>query len=102
MSLTTKFFKFLIAQLFAETCFCTLTSGTTPPALPRVFLLLKGDIPISLDVNSASYTLMLPILQHVIMSHDNKDISHDVKESAVHVLSNAVNKYISGVKDVSY
>ncbi len=90
-----------LAQMFAESSFCTLTSGGTPSTLKRVFSLLEDHTPDSLDVSSVSHTLTLPLLQHILVSHDSKVVSHDLKESSVTVLSGAVNRYVSRVSDLS-
>lgn len=89
-----------LAQFFVETSICTLTSNPPPP-LEKVFALLKDHTPKSLECNSASHTLSLSLLEYVLPSRDTKLVSHDLRESAVKVLSHAVDKYVSTVKNVS-
>ena len=82
-----------VAQLFAETSIRTLTSGTTPPTMMRVFSLLSGHTPETSDLSSAGHTLTLPLLEHVLMSQDNKVVSHDLRENAVEILGHAIKRY---------
>ena len=86
-----------LAQLFVETSICTLTSKTPPP-LTKVFTLLKDY---TSKCNSASHTLSLSLLEYVLASHDTKLVPHDLRDSAVKVLSRAVDKYASTVENVS-
>lgn len=90
-----------LAQLFFETSIRTLTSEVTPPVLLKVFLKLKDYTPETPEHNSASHTLTLPILRHILLSHDSKAVSHELKESAAQVLNSAVTRYVTGAKDVS-
>ncbi len=90
-----------VAQLFTETSIRALTSGTTPPSLSRVLSLLKDHTPGCLERNTACHTLTLPLMRHMLTSHDTKNVSHDMRECAVLVLSNSVGRFISAAKDVS-
>lgn len=90
------------AELFSVTSLCTLTSGATPPSLQRLFVLLKDHFPMTFELNCASHTLLLPLLNHVLRSHDTKSVSHDLKDSAMQVLSSAVDKYVEAVKEVRW
>lgn len=78
------------------TSICTLTSGGMHPSLQRVFALLKDHSPMTFDLNCAGHTLMLPLLEHVLGS---RDLSHDLKESAVLVLSRGVGNFVTAVKE---
>ncbi len=64
----------------------------------RVFSLLCGHTPATSDLNGACHTLTLPLLEHVLMSHDTKAVSHDLKESAVKILGNAIRHYNTAAK----
>lgn len=88
------------AQLFTETSIRTLTSGTTPSSLLQVLSLLKDFVPDSLEWTSASHSLTLPLLQHVLLSHDTKAVSHDLRECAVLVLRKAVDQCVAEVSPV--
>ena len=88
------------AQLFSVTGICTLTSGATHPSLQKLFVLLRDYSPSTFELNCASHTLLLPLLDHVLRSNDTKSVSHDLKESAMRVLSSAVDKYVNTVQEV--
>lgn len=88
------------AQLFAETTFSILTSKVISPLLAGVFSLLKGHSMGTLNVNSASHTLTLPLLRLILMSHDTKIVSYDFKETGMQVLSVAVDRHLAGLDKV--
>ena len=52
------------------------------------------------DLNCASHTLLFPLLDHVLRSHDMSAVSCDLKESAMRVLSSGVEKYVSTLGEV--
>ena len=85
-------------QLFSETTLRVLTSPSSLLSispLPRLLSLVEKHKSPTSAIASASHSLTLPLLRTILMSHDHKPGSHDLKDSAVRVLCKAVHEFIS-------
>ena len=85
-------------QLFSETTLRVLTSPSSllsVSPLPRLLTLVEKHTSPTTAIASASHSLTLPLLRTILMSHDHKSGSRDLKDSAVRVLCKAVHEFIS-------
>ena len=91
----------ILAQLFAETSLCTLTSlsSTLSPVLSKLLPLVEQHHHTSDPLSHAAHTLTLPLLNVILTK--SRGCSHDLKESAVHILCNSVSKFVSSLESDS-
>lgn len=90
-------------QLFSETTLRVMSSPSsyhTLSALPKLLTLVEKHTSSIATLGNAVHSLTLPLLRIILVSHDSKAGSHDLKDSAVLVLCKAVREFTSSYDEV--